>query len=296
MKRFEYYAPENLAEALALRREQPASVPLAGGTNLIVQAKEGQRTFAGLISLRRLSELILYPSPIAGGQPDGLTFGSLTSIARLAAHEQLRQNYTALWEACNLLGSVQTRNLATLGGNLCNASPAAETAAPLLVFQARVSLQNADRTRQLPLPAFFTGPGSTALLPDELLTAIHLPPLPARTGSAYRRFTPRFGMDVAVASAAALLTLTADGRIQQAALALGGVAPTPLLAQKAVAILPGERPTAALFRQSAQIAAQECEPIDDVRASATFRRHLVSVLVEQALHAAAQQAAAESSQ
>lgn len=288
MKRFSYYSPHNLSEALEMRQEHPDALPLAGGTNLIVQMKEGQRVPAALLGLSHLDELKGFA--YQNGFEASRRYGSLTSIARLAGDGAVQEHYTALWEASNWLGSVQTRNLATLGGNLCNASPSADTAPPLLALGAVIRLKRKGARRDLPLEEFFEGPGETALMDSELLVEISLPVHAAHSGSAYRRFTPRHGMDINIASAAAWIALDDHGYIQQARLALGSVAPTPLLASQASSLMTGQAPSPALFQAAAQAASQECNPIDDLRASADFRRHLVRILAENAIQIAIERA------
>jgi carbon-monoxide dehydrogenase medium subunit len=215
-----------------------------------------------------------------------LTFGSAVTVGQIAANQRIQQDYTALAIGAGLIGSVQIRNMATVGGNLCNAAPSADTAPPLLVLGAQAVIASARGERKIPLETFSLGPGQTVLQPGELLKEIVVPKPPKGSGSFYLRHTPRARMDIAVVGAAAAITLDADGKIADARLALGAVAPVPMRAIKAEALLHGQRLTDELLREVGAAAAQEAQPIDDLRASAEYRRHLVSVLTQRALRGA----------
>lgn len=288
MKPFQYLAPATLAEALALLAEHPEATPLAGGTNVLVQFKEGHRDLKTVLSLRHLSELqqIIHDR--------GVHIGAGVTMAQLAADTRLRRSYTALATAAGLLGSIQTRNMATVGGNLCNASPSADSAAPLLVFDAEAVIVGLEGERRVALRDFFVGPGQTVLRPGELLREVYLPPQPAPSGSAYVRHIPRAAMDISVVGVAAALTLDDEGRVRRARLALGAVAPTPLRVNSAERAIEGRGPEAAVFASAAELAAAAAQPVSDVRASAEFRRHLTEVLVRRALQAALEQATGNS--
>lgn len=287
MKRFDYLAPTSLAEALALLSDRPETLPLAGGTDLLVQIKEQHRPVEALLSLRRVPEV---HQLFLNGT---LVLGSAVSLAQIAAERQVQQNYPALASGTALIGSVQIRSVATVGGNLCNASPSADTAPPLLVLNAQAVIATAEGERTVPLAEFFRGPGRTALQPGELLKEIVVPQPPVRSGSCYLRHTPRAAMDIAVVGVAAAISLDTEGIITGARLALGAVAPTPIVAAAAEALLPGQRPTGELLAEVGHVAAQEARPIDDLRASAEYRRHLVNVLSQRALSQALARAASQ---
>jgi CO/xanthine dehydrogenase FAD-binding subunit len=280
VKRFDYLAPTSLREAVEILRDNPQAFPLAGGTDLLVQIKERQRPVSAVMSLKRVPEVHEYVNNGA------LMIGSAVEVSRIASDPGIQQMYTALAAGAGLIGSVQIQNMATAGGNICNASPSADTAPPLLVFDARAVIASAQGEHALPLTAFFLGPGKTALRPGELLKAIHLPHPPARSGSFYYRHTPRARMDIAVVGVAAMLALDEAGKIAAARIALGAVAPTPLRALEAERNLIGETPSEELFAYAAAAAAQEAAPIDDLRASADYRRHLVKIYTQRALHQA----------
>ena len=280
MRRVAYLAPWSLAEALEMLADRPEAIPLAGGTDLLVQIKEGARSADTLLSLKRVPEL--RQSSYNGA----LTLGSTVRVGQIAGDRRVQQDFAALAMGAGLIGSVQIRNMATVGGNLCNAAPSADTAPPLLVLGAQVVIAGPRGERSVPLEAFFLGPGRTALQAGELLKAIIVPGLPEGSGSFYVCHTPRARMDLAVVGVAAAVTLDGNDVIVKARLALGAAAPTPMRARQAEALLSGQMLTDELLGEAGEMAAQEAEPIDDLRASAGYRRHLVDVLAQRALRGA----------
>ncbi len=286
MKRFDYLAPKSLPEALAMLADRPEAVPLAGGTDLLVQIKEVHRPVQALLSLKRVPEVHRC------AHNGAFTFGSAITVAEIASDPRVQQDYAALAMGAGLIGSVQIRNLATVGGNLCNAAPSADTAPPLLVLGAQVVIVGAGGERLMPLEEFFVGPGQTVLQPGELLKELVVPQPRAGSGSCYLRHTPRARMDIAVVGVAAALTLDAGGVISDARIALGAVAPIPMRATQAETRLRGQVLSEERLRQAGLVAAQEARPIDDLRASAEYRRHLVNVLTQRALRGAAARASA----
>ena len=290
MRSFEYFAPDTLAEAIRLLGERGGSArPLAGGTDLVVQMKEAATRFpypARVVSLGRISELA--GIDFAAGQ--GLRIGSGATMTDIAESAAVREHYPALAEGAGVVGSYQTMNMATLGGNLCNAAPSADTAPSLLTYEAQAVIVGPGGRRTQPLGEFFTGPGKTTLAPDELLAQVHVPAPQLGTGSAYQRHTPRKQMDIAVVGVAALLALGDGGHITRARIALGAVAPTPVRASHAESLLEGQAATDDTFARAAEAAAGECSPISDTRGSAEFRRHLVRVMTQRMLATAAARA------
>jgi carbon-monoxide dehydrogenase medium subunit len=272
---------------LALLSERPEALPLAGGTDLLVQIKEHRRPVEALLSLKRVPEV--HQLSLNGI----LALGAAVSLAQVAAEPQVWQNYAALASGAALIGSVQIRSVATVGGNLCNASPSADTAPPLLVLNAQTVIATAEGERIVPMVEFFRGPGRTVLQPGDLLKEIVVPQPAIHSGSCYLRHTPRAAMDIAIVGVAAALSLNAEGIITEARLALGAVAPTPMRAAAAEALLVGQRLTGELLAEAGHVAAQEARPIDDLRASAEYRRHLVNVLTQRALSQALARAASE---
>jgi len=280
VKRFDYLAPTSLREAVEILQEYPETLPLAGGTDLLVQIRERHRSVSAVMSLRRVREVHEY---VNNGL---LAIGSAVTVGQIASDPWVQKNFTALAAGAGLIGSVQIQNMATVGGNLCNASPSADTAPPLLALDAQLLIVGMQGERTLPLSAFFIGPGKTALQPGELLKAILLPHPKTYSGSFYYRHTPRARMDIAVVGSAAMLTLDEEGKIAAARIALGAVAPTPIRAFEAETYLIGETPSEKLFAQAASAAMVAAVPIDDLRASADYRRHLVNIFTQKALRQA----------
>ncbi|HEY8491518.1 MAG TPA: xanthine dehydrogenase family protein subunit M, partial [Dehalococcoidia bacterium] len=288
MRRFDYYAPETLQEAVTLLRTKgQGGKVLAGGTDLVVHMKEAGLRPAYVVSLRRLEALRAVRT-----DPDGtLHIGPLVSMAEAVTHPEVGGRYPIIADGAGVVGSVQTRNMATVGGNLCNAAPSADTAPPLLALDASVRIAGAGANgataeRTVPLAEFWTGPGQTVLGPDELLADIVVPPQPARSGGYYERHTPRKEMDIAVVGVGVQLSLTEDGRIGDVRIALGAVAPTPVRAVRAEEVLRGRAPEPELLEEAGRTAAGEARPISDVRGSAEFRRELVRVMTRRCLERA----------
>ena len=280
MKRFEYLAPRSVTEALKMMSGRPEPIPLAGGTDILVQMKEGRRSVGALLSLKRVPEVHRY---VDNGT---LTLGSALTVGRIAANQRVQHDYTALAIGAGLIGSVQIRSVATVGGNLCNAAPSADTAPPLLVLDAQAVIVGSRGERTVPLEAFFLGPGRTVLQPGELLKEIVVPQPAEHSGSFYVRHTPRARTGLAVVGVAAAVTLGSGGTIANVRLALGAVAPVPMRASAAEALLPGHAVTDDLLQEIGATAAQEAAPTDDLRASAEYRHHLVNVLTQRALRGA----------
>lgn len=289
MRPFGYHAPATLDEAIALLHELgDKGRPVAGGTDIVVQMKEGHTRFPYpdmVVGLQRIPDL----QGIEFSDEHGLRIGAGATMADIANHDVIRQRYTALAKGAGVVGSLQTMNMGTIGGNVCNAAPSADTVPGLLAFEAQAIIAGRGEQRTIPLTEFFHGPGRTALKHGELLMALHLPVPPANTGSAYIRHTPRKQMDIAVVGVGVALTLNGE-TIQRARVALGAVAPTPVRAPSAEAALEGQPATSETFAKAAQAAAGDCSPISDVRGSAEFRRHLVRVMTERMLVLAATRA------
>jgi carbon-monoxide dehydrogenase medium subunit len=286
LKRFDYFAPESLDEAIAILRDRgDGGRLLAGGTDLLVQMKEAGLHPSYVVSLRRLREL----RGITFDEQQGLRVGAMTTMAEVAEHPIIRKRYPVLADGASVVGSVQTRNMATIGGNVCNAAPSADTAPPLLVLGAQVEIAGSGGRRQVPLEGFFTGPGQTALARDEVLLGFVVPTPAPRTGGRYDRHTPRAEMDIAVVGVAALVTLEPERDVvRETRIAMGAVAPTPLRALEAEASLVGQPPSEEAFERAAELAAEAARPISDIRGSAAFRRHLVRVVTARCLRQAAE--------
>ena len=266
-----YHRPRTLDDMWRLKETDPDACFIAGGTDLMV----GNDRPRALISLRAIPGL----DGIEMGPPTRI--GALTLVADLLAHPGLAARFPTLTQACHLFASMQIRNAATVGGNLCNASPAADLAPPLLVHDATVRLSSPGGAREMALEEFFLGPGRTALLPGEILTDVLLDAPPAGATSTFLRKT-RVRMDIALVSVAVLLEL--DGaRCKTARVAAGAVAPTPLRLKIVEALLEGESVTPQLAAEAGALAAQSVEPVDDIRTTASYRRHMVGVYVKRAI-------------
>jgi CO/xanthine dehydrogenase FAD-binding subunit len=280
-----FHAPTTLDDALRLLAELgPRAGVVAGGTDLVVAARGGRKPLPeAIVSIDRLPGL----AGLAATPDGGLRIGVLVTHADLEHSDLVRGRWSALSDSAALVGSPATRHVGTLGGNLCNASPAMETGSPLLVFDASVELRSAAGSRTLPLAAFITGPGRSALAPGELLLAVVVPAPPAgRFGSAYLRLEYRAAMEIAVVGAAALVALDGEGRCTEARIAITAVAPTVIRVDAAERIVRGHAPTAEILAAAALAAGEAARPIDDVRASARYRSAMVPVIVRRALEAA----------
>ncbi len=272
MKAFDYVAPATLPEAVAhLEQHGDSAKVLAGGTDLLVAIKESIVSAALVIDLKRIPELSFIRSDGSGA----LAIGALTTLSELAASETLRTQFTAISEAADSVGSPQIRNRATVGGNLCNAAPSADLAPPLIALDAKAVISGPKGERIVPVEKLFKGPKETVLAPDELLTEIRISKAP-EAGSYIKRATRR--ADIAVVGVAA--ALFPGNRVS---LVLGAVAPTPIRAVKAEALLDGGTLTEQLLEQIAEKAVEDSSPISDIRASAWYRREIIKVLVMRAV-------------
>jgi carbon-monoxide dehydrogenase medium subunit len=283
LRSFEYHAPQTLDEAVRLLQQAGGTArPIAGGTDIVVQMKERATRFphpGSIVSLDRVGEL----KGIDFSASDGLRIGAAATMADVATHPVIRERYPALAEGAGVVGSLQTMNMATVGGNVCNAAPSADTAPPLLVYDAEAVIIGPTGRRTLPLGDFFRGPGLTALAADEILAELRLPAPASHTGAVYARNTPRKQMDIAVVGVAVALTLDGD-KISRARIALGAVAPTPVRAKNAEAALEGRSVTDEAFSLAAEAAAtRDASPISDIRASADYRRHIIKVMTARLL-------------
>jgi CO/xanthine dehydrogenase FAD-binding subunit len=287
VKEIDYAAPATLTEATAMLARNGAKA-LAGGTDIIVQVRENRRDAEVLVDLKKVPEL----NTLRFDAGEGLILGAAVPCYRVAEHPDVWQRYPGLADAVALIGGVQIQSRASVGGNLCNASPAADSIPALIALGAEAVIATpADTHRTVPVESFCTAPGRTLLGPGEVLVHLHLPPPAANSGSAYLRFIPRNEMDIAVVGAGVALALD-DKRTTciSARIALAAVAPTPLLVPEAGAALTGTSLTEADIDRAAALAQAAARPISDMRGSAEYRRHLVGVLVKRALRIALQRA------
>ncbi len=280
MEQIEYVRPRSLTEAYDTLSNGRRSVFLAGGTDIVVQLREGRRSADQVVDLKHVPELMALRFLDDGT----LEIGAATCCAEIYEHPEVQAKLPALIDSASLIGGIQIQGRASLGGNVCNASPAADSAPTLIALGAQLLIGSKRGTRELPVEEFFRGPGQNALEQDEILVQIRIPPQPARSGAFFNRFIPRNEMDIAVANAAARITLSADGStIEDARVAIGAVAPTPLLATSAAEALRGKAPERETFEAAGQAAAALANPIDDMRGGIAQRRHLARVLTIRAL-------------
>jgi xanthine dehydrogenase iron-sulfur cluster and FAD-binding subunit A len=274
---FEYLAPATVEETLALLGEEGAR-PLAGGTDLLIHLRAGLAQPSCLVDLAGLG--LSYIQPEAGV----IKIGATCTLTDLLAAPAIRRNLTCLCEAAAEFGAVQSRNMATVGGNLCSAVPSADLAPPLLALDAHLKLAARDGERVLALEHFFTGPKTTTLAADEVLLEIRVAIPPPRTGTSFLKLGRRQAMTLAVVNVATLISLAEDGRTVEAIrIALGAVAPIPLRARRGEAVLHGRELSEPLINEAAATAAGETAPISDLRATADYRREVSRVLVKRAL-------------
>ena len=275
--------PQDLAEALGLLQELKDALILAGGTDLLVDYKQGLVQIHHLISLQGIKEL----KEIAN-KNNNIRIGAMVTPLEIISHPLLNEYIPALVEAARSMASPQIRSLATIGGNIASGVPSADFPPALMAADAAVELRCSRSRRKVSLLEFFTGPRDTVCREEELLTAILIAMPPPKTGISFQKFTLREANALAVASAASRLTLQSE-KIDKATVVLGAVAPTPLLAKKTSEFLSGKVPSESLFKEAASIAKAEAKPISDIRGSIWYREELIESLVFRSLKEALSQ-------
>ncbi|MCX7857704.1 MAG: xanthine dehydrogenase family protein subunit M [Deltaproteobacteria bacterium] len=310
MKRFDYHVPQSIEEALNLFKSLGDAIYIAGGTDVMVNIKRKKISPKNLISLRNITALKV----IEKGKE--LKIGSCVTHEQLLKDKYIEKYYTALHDAVRKLGSKQIRNVATIGGNICNAAPSADTACPLLVFDTKVLIRNEKGERKIPLHDFFLGPYSVSKDEGEIVTGFEITFLPPYSGSAYIKHSRREAMDLAIVSVATRLTLSPEVDIdflkreagektysefesrllsygitvKEARIAMGVVAPRPLRAKEAEDYLCGKRLTDEAIREASEIASSVAKPRDTLRGEAWYRREMVKVLTRRAILLSAKRA------
>ncbi len=284
MEEIRYEAPTSIARASELLRAPGARV-LAGGTDLIVQMRTGRAAPSVFVDVKRIPEL----TNLALG-PDGLWLGAAVPAVAVVEHAEISRLWPGLVEAIDLIGSTQIQGRASVGGNLCNASPAADTVPALCVIGAVCVINGARGERRVPVESFNTAPGRNVLAAGELLVGLHIPRPAARTADAYLRFIPRTEMDIAVVGAGVSVTLDASGTCTRARVALGAVAPTVILVPDAVAALVGSRGEDAALLRAGAASSAAARPIVDKRGTVEYRRKISGVLTRRAAAAAFERA------
>lgn len=274
---FKYASPETIEEASQLLHEYGAEAALlAGGTDLVADIRSRQKSPRVVIALRRLREFRAAITLTS----TGINIGAMATLTEIAEHPVIVSQFPAVAEAAGKIGSRQIRNWATMVGNLCNASPAADTIPALLIYEAVINTTD-FQGRRLPVARFVEGPRKTALLPGEIVSSIFLPNPPANSSSCYVRFARREGPDLATVGVATMALANGESRI-----ALGAVAPMPFRAVEAEEMLRCGWQDPTVLQAAVRMAAQSANPISDLRASREYRLHLIQVLTAEALRLA----------
>jgi carbon-monoxide dehydrogenase medium subunit len=280
-----YHAPETIEEAVALLADRPAARVLAGGTDLIVQMKSGRIAPSAIVDLKHIAGLTGVRA-----HEGGFAIGAATPCTSLRKDAALAAAWPGVVEAANLIGSIQVRNRATMAGNLCNASPAADSVPALIAAGATCLIAGPAGERAIRVEDLPKGPGSTGLGVGEFVVEIRLPPRPAGGGDAYLRLIPRTEMDIAVVGAGVALAIGRDGTCTAARIALGAVAPTALLVEEAGAALVGTKLDDAALARMGDAVRAACRPIDDKRGTVDYRTAMAAVLARRAVAIARQRA------
>jgi aerobic carbon-monoxide dehydrogenase medium subunit len=286
---FQYLAPKDTGELTALLSDHGDNARiLSGGTDLLVQLKNSGADLGYVIDISGLEEL----SEISYDDTNGLVIGAAAKLDDIMDLPVVKEKYFALYQAIETIGARQIRTMGSLGGNICNASPAADTPPALVAFNAEVSIASDAAERQMPLVDFIQGNRKTDLGKGEYLKSITLPVPAKKSGSAYHHFRVRGGMEIAMVATALSIQLEADNEtVKDAVIALGVVGPAPIKAEDAAKILIGQKPNEELLQSVSQACADISQPIDDFRASAEYRKEILRVLIEEAFDEAYAQVA-----
>jgi aerobic carbon-monoxide dehydrogenase medium subunit len=277
-----YEAPETFEAAVALLSAASGEARvLAGGTDLLVQLRAGLVEPELVVDVKRLPEVHEIKA-----EDGGFRIGAAVSGAELGEHPEVKEMWPGVVEAAQLIGSTQIQGRATMVGNMCNASPAADSVPAMIAAGAVVRIIGPGGRRELPVEEMCIAPGTTVLEKGEIVTSVFLPPRPPRTGDAYLRFIPRTEMDIAVVGAGVCLTLDEQGTCTAARVGLGAVAPRPLLVTDAADALIGTKVEAAALERLAEAASAACRPIDDKRGTKEYRIKVAGVLARRAAEAA----------
>jgi carbon-monoxide dehydrogenase medium subunit len=281
MKEFDLYEPTSVKEACTLLSKFKGKArALAGGTDLLVEMKTGRLNPSAVVNLKKIKGL----DKISFSRDSGLRIGALATWTQILDSRPVHSHYPLLREAAETMGSYQVRNVATLGGNVCHASPAANGPIPLLVYEAECIVQSVEGERILPIAKMLVGVQQNGLKPGEILTEIHIPLPPPRTRGSYCKFSQRKAMDLATVAVGALIG-TRNGSFELVRIALGAVGPKPFRAKRAEKVLIGRPVEDPLILEAAGAAVEECSPISDIRASKEYRTELVKELTFRAIKA-----------
>ena len=285
MARFDYLEPHSLDEALGMLEKNGTRARLvAGSTDFLVRWRTGSWRPEVVVCIQHVPGL----DGLSFNDDDGLSIGAMVTVQDIEQSVTVRARYPALAASASAFAGVQVRNLATVAGNVCNASPAGDTLPALLAYDAQCRVVSSKGERWLPLSEVFVGPGQTALAAGEIMTELRLPTPAPNSGGLYIKHSPRGAMDISAVGAASVVSIGSDGACASVRIALGAVAPTPMRAHGAEDRLIGQIPTDEDIAESARLAAHASRPIADVRSGAEYRREIAQVLTERTLrHAAA---------
>jgi carbon-monoxide dehydrogenase medium subunit len=283
MRDFEYEAPTSVAEAVRVLSQHNGSArPLAGGTDLIDQIRTGRHQPQVVVDIKKIPEL-----SVLENSATGLRLGAAIPCYRIYGDSAISEAYAALADSARIIGGVQIQSRASVGGNLCNSGPAADSTPSLIALSAVAVIAGPKGQREVAVENFCTGPGKNVLTAGEFLVELKLPARPAHSGSHYRRFIPRNEMDIAVVGVAASVVLDAKGEtFVSARIALGAVGPTPLYAKDASTLLTGKSVSEETIGKAADAAKAIATPIDDMRGTKEFRLHITGVLTRRVLEEA----------
>ena len=268
------YQPKSLDEALAILAEDPAALPLAGGTDVIVKLRKNHPTGVRLISLDRIEDL----KGVEKYDDGTVAIGAMTTFTRLAQSPVISETYPMLATAALSMGGPQIQNVATIGGNVCNGAVSADSAPSLFALDARLVLRTRESERIIPISEFYLGPSRVDRHEGELLIKILIPAKGSSFGGIYTKFSVRKAMDLAILGAAGTCELAQDGTIGRAAIALGVAAPVPIRCPEAEAYLIGKIPTEEVLKECGRLALSSAKPRDSWRASKRYREALIREL------------------
>ncbi|MDE2825498.1 MAG: xanthine dehydrogenase family protein subunit M [Gemmatimonadota bacterium] len=288
MHAFDYATPDSVADAVVMLSDKGKNAcVLAGGTDLIVQLRENRRQTDLVVDVKRIAEL----NALSYDAATGLTIGAAVPCYRIYGDGEIAAAYPGLMDAARLVGGTGIQGRASLGGNLCNASPAGDTIPPMIVLSGEAEIAGPNGTRKVAVEDFCTAPGRTVLDDGEFLVSLHFPAPAPNSGAFYRRFIPRNEMDIAVVGVGASVVLSEDrSSFVSARIAVGAVAPTPLFVREAGDALAGQPVSDESIRRAADLARDAARPISDMRGTAEYRKHLTSVLTRRVVEGAVQRA------
>lgn len=281
-----YYEPTTALECCRILKEYGSDAKiLAGGTDVVPRLKNKTWRPKAIVSICKLPDI-----DTIAVQKDSLELGAAARLRRISLDKSLEKDYRVIMEAAGNVSSMQIRNIATIGGNACNASPSADAIQGLMAMDAKAVIAGSDGIREVAIEDFFTGPGTTVLKEGEFLLKFKIPAPKAGTGAVYKKFAIRGDTDISIVGVACRLILQKDGTIEDARISLAAVAPKPIRASEAEKLLIGKKLTEELINQAGEAAANSCTPISDQRATAEYRKQMVGVWTRHAVEEAAERA------